>query len=202
MTLASEDTSDWSGIGTNICLSGGAEGADLQWGMVAGWAGHRVFHFIFPGHRSRAPEAEKVVLTEEQLLLADPFLMKANDTLRRRWPVRNPFVASLLRRNYYQVCDAEAVYAVATIGDDGLVTGGTSWACQLFIDRHSGNACPVFVFDQLSEGWFVWSDFGFVPLEKPPVPSGVWAGIGSRELNSSGKAAIRDLFDYQAKIAA
>ncbi len=187
--------SDWTPIGTDICLSGGAEGADLQWGMVAGWAGHRVFHFTFPTHRSKAPQAEIVVLETEQLLLADPFLAKANRTLRRRWPVRNQHVASLLRRNYYQVCEAQSVYAVAAIDEDGLVTGGTSWAVQMFLDRFETEKRAAYVYDQNEEHWLTW-DCGWEVIDSPPRPSGVYAGIGSRDLKSCGKNAIRDLYGY------
>lgn len=191
----SED--DWSALPEDICLSGGAEGADLQFGMVAGSCGHRVFHFIFDGHRSKAPEAEKVVLKAEQLSIADPYLVKANKTLRRKWPVSNPFTANLLRRNYYQVCEASAVYAVSELDDDGLVKGGTSWACQMFIDRFPpGDDLPIYVFDQSLSQWFSWQVGAWEAIDQPPRPSGVWAGIGSRKLNDAGKNAIRNLFDF------
>lgn len=190
--------SEWAKIGTNICLSGGAKGADLQFGMVAGSSGHRVFHFIFDGHHSKAPENEKVVLNTDQLLVSDPFIKKANVTLGRKWPVNNPFTASLIRRNYYQVADCESVYAISTIGDDGLVAGGTSWACQMFIDRFPvGSDLPIYVFDQQDEQWFSWQTGGWEPISCPPRPCGVWAGIGSRNLNEAGKNAIRALFDYE-----
>lgn len=191
------DSTEWASIGTNICLSGGADGADLQWGMVAGSAGHQVFHFIFDGHRSKAPESEKVTLTADQLAIADPFLAKANRTLRRKWPSRNPWVANLLRRNFYQVSAAEAVYAVAAIDEDGLVTGGTSWAVQMFLDRFDTEQRAAYVYDQNTEGWFEWY-CGWSPIATPPTPSGVYAGIGSRDLKVSGKNAIRDLYGYRS----
>jgi hypothetical protein len=179
----------------NICLSGGAEGADLQFGMCAGMAGQAVRHFSFAGHRSLAPADEVVVLTPEQLAIADPFLQVANRTLGRRWPVKSDFVSNLLRRNYYQVAWADAVYAVASI-KNGLVTGGTSWAVQMFIDRHEGEECPAFVFDQQTNRWNVWIKAWAEIHEPPPMPTGVWAGIGSRELTLDGKKAIRDLLGY------
>lgn len=177
-----------------VCLSGGADGADLQWGMCAGTAGHQVFHFIFQGHRSKAPKSELVVLPEELLLKADSALEKANETLKRRWPVKNAWVANLLRRNFYQIESTDAVYAVSTIGTDGLVSGGTSWAIQMAIDRDK--PVPIFVFDQVREQWFRW-DGMWVTVDAPPPPTGVWTGIGSRELNESGKQAIRSLLGYK-----
>lgn len=190
-----------------LCLSGGAEGADLQWGMCAGKAGHSVLHFIFQGHRSKAPKEELVVLTNYQLLWdgqdeetrksVDEYLARANETLKRRWPVQNDFVASLLRRNYYQVAHADAVYAVSSIDKNGLVKGGTAWAVQMFIDRFNGGVCDAYVFDQDENGWFTWDgSLGWSDIIEPPTPSRVWAGIGSRELKENGKNAIRSLLNY------
>jgi hypothetical protein len=190
--------SDWISIGTNICLSGGAKGADLQFGMCAGSAGHRVFHFVFPSYKSAAPVDETVTLCEDQLLIADPFLARANETLGRKWPARNAFTASLLRRNYYQVCEAQSLYAVAAIDEAGIVTGGTSWAVQMFLDRFEDDIRPAYVYDQEVGGWFQW-DCGWEAITAPPVPTGVYAGIGSRALNETGKQAIRDLFGYIKK---
>lgn len=187
-----------SDIFDRFCMSGGADGADLQWGVCAGLAGHTVKHFIFAGHRSKAPREELVVLTEEQLLVADPFLERANETLKRRFPGQNPFVNSLLRRNYYQVAWSDSVYAVSSIDKKGLVEGGTSWAVQLFLDRFDGRPCDAYVYDQKTSKWFVWDgqQIGWNHIIEPPTPSGVWAGIGSRDLKENGKQAIRNLLGY------
>jgi hypothetical protein len=184
----------------NICLSGGADGADLQWGMNAGRDGQSVIHWSFDGHRSQAPAQELVVLTEEQLVRADEALKKASKPLKRPWPgKRSQNVKSLLRRNWYQVQWAEAVYAVASFRHDGVVNGGTGWAVQMFLDRHEQLAqfepLPLYVFDQDNEQWFQYVG-GWKPIESPPKPQGVWAGIGTRELNSAGKWAIRNLFGW------
>ena len=179
----------------NVCLSGGADGADLQWGMTAGKLGHKVIHFVFAEHKSKAPESEKVVLTETQLLEADDSLEKANLTLKRRWPSTNRFVSSLLRRNYFQIRWAESLYAVSSI-EKGLVTGGTSWAVQMFLDRFEGKPSAAYVYDQETASWYKWEGFWAI-IDVPPIPTGIWAGIGSRELKQNGKNAIRDLMGYQ-----
>lgn len=175
----------------SVCLSGGAKGADLAWGIAAEMAGHDVVHFVFEGHRSKARHA--VVLSEDELRSADPFLKRANATLRRRWPVANPFVANLLRRNWYQVRDADAVYAVSSIGDDGLVSGGTAWAVQMFLDRFAATPCPAYVYDQAAAQWYAWRS-AWEPIESPPPPEGRWAGIGSRDLKTTGLEAITQVF--------
>lgn len=184
----------------NICLSGGADGADLQWGMAAGMAGHAVVHWSFRGHRTRAPLDEIVILTPEQLMAADRPLLAAAPKLKKNYRVgRDPegkgsFVANLLRRNWYQVGNAERVYAISSIVD-GIVQGGTAWATQMFIDRFESAPCECYVFDQKVGGWFQWNG-AWEPLEAPPEPFGVWAGIGSRDLQPNGKAAVRKLLWY------
>lgn len=187
---------------TNICLSGGADGADVQWGMCAGYAGHLVKHFGFNGHRSMAPQSEIVILTQDQLDLVDPFLVEADKTLKRWYPgKRSQFVKNLLRRNYYQVAWSDSVYAVAGLDGKG-VTGGTGWAVQMFIDRFNGEACPAYVFNQEEDAWYKFNGADMVRWchlpEGPPVPTGVWAGIGSRDLKQNGKEAIRKLMGYVA----
>lgn len=181
---------------TPICLSGGADGADLQFGMCAGMAGHRVIHWTFEGHRSQAPRAEIFELTPQQLWVADPFLEKANRTLGRRFPTRSPFANNLLRRNYYQVAWSDSVYAVAQI-EKGLVSGGTSWAVQMFLDRFEDQPARAFVFCQDAGRWFTWDGYGWMKIDQPPTPDGVYAGIGSRKLRQNGKEAIRSLLGYQ-----
>ena len=93
-----------------LCLSGGADGADVQWGMTADFAKHSVIHWSFLGHRTKAPESEVVILTQEQLDEADPYLMEAAKTLKRYWPPKNQYVRNLLRRNWLQVRDSDSCY--------------------------------------------------------------------------------------------
>lgn len=180
------------GLGPDLCLSGGADGADLLWGESCGAAGIPVVHFSFDGHRTRAPARQVVRLGPAELAEADPCCRRANRTLGRHYPPGSPFTRNLLRRSHYQVAWSQAVYAVGTL-KAGLVQGGTAWAVQMFIDRQSGaardgEACEAYVFCQDAEAWFAWRG-AWQPVE-PPRPSGVFAGIGTRRLNVAGRAAI------------
>lgn len=179
----------------NICLSGGAEGADSQFGMCAGSRGDSVVHWGFAGQRSSVPEQERVELSEDQLEAADPFLRRANLTLKRR--LGKGFVRNLLRRNWYQVQHSERVYAVTSI-EGGQVSGGTGWAVAMFLDRWKRAPCECYVFDQITEGWFAWKG-EWVAVESVPEPYGVWTGIGSRKLTLAGKEAIRSLLGYRSQ---
>ena len=182
---------------TNVCLSGGAEGADLQWGMCAGLLGHNVIHWSFADHRSNAPTNELVRLDDDQLAQANDHIKVAAKALSKR-PPRNKWVASLIQRNYYQVAWSDRVYAITTI-ENNIAQGGTAWAIQMYLDRGYMDATftpECYVFCQNTNLWYSWINGSYIAIESPPEPSGIWAGIGSRDLKQSGKDAIRKLLHY------
>lgn len=179
----------------NICLSGGAEGADLQFGMVSGSIGYSVIHWSFPGHKSNAPTQEIVVLSEEQLKIADEFCLKANEYLKRKYPPADNYTRNLLRRNYFQIAWSNSVYAISTIKDN-MVEGGTAWAIAMFLDKFEYKSCDCYVFCQEVGYWFKW-DGEWKKIYEPPTPKNIFAGIGTRKLNFNGKLAIRTLMNYE-----
>ena len=181
----------------NICLSGGAEGADLMFGMCAGSAGHTVIHFHFRGHKSNAPPSELVELTKEQLEAADQKVVQANIVLKRHYPTSKQFVNNLLRRNWYQVESSERCYAVSSI-KNGQVQGGTAWATTMYIQKHSMEACECYVFCQDTGMWYKWEKM-WLPILDPPAPHGIWTGIGSRDVKQNGKDAIRKLLNWSSE---
>ena len=184
---------------SNICWSGGADGADVAWGKAASAVGHEVRHVSFKGHKgSKLPEAW--VIPPDRLLTADPILKMANSVLKRAFPSHSEFVDNLLRRNYWQVNDSDSIYAIAGIDyEHGSVFGGTAWAIECFKILYP-NSDKIFVYDSRLDNWFQWDlESGLYGawkvIEKPPVPTGKWTGIGSRELDENGYNAINSLFD-------
>lgn len=180
----------------NLCLSGGAEGADLQWGMCAGKIGHDVIHWSFQGHSSRAPSKEIVQLTQEQLNEADPLLEKTAKRIKR-YTGYNLYIKNLLRRNYYQIRDTNSLYAVGKFKDNGI-DGGTAWAIGMFLelceDGLQKDQTKLYFFEQNIQKWFGW-DNGWKEIQIPIRPSGIWTGIGTRALNDIGKAEIRKVME-------
>ncbi|KIL89250.1 hypothetical protein FAVG1_07644 [Fusarium avenaceum] len=175
----------------NICLSGGAEGADVAWGNCAALAGHEVIHWSFPGHSSPAPENQLIRLDDEQLKASDEALQDAATALGLSPPQR-PVVARLLRRNYYQVAWSQACYAVTFMEDGRQALGGTVWATTMFRQLHPGNH-ELYIFDQSRDIWLKWNGESWDLIDMPPRPKGVWAGIGARNLTQSGYEAIQKL---------
>lgn len=177
----------------NVCLSGGAKGADVAWGNAAKEAGHTVIHLGFQG-MNQSHEPFKV-LNVVKLLEADEHLKKANQTLKRgSFPYKSEYVNNLLRRNFWQIKHTERVYGVGWL-KDGMVQGGTGWAFQMAFDR---GIFEQYFFDQITNKWWklVHLLFGFkwVEADKPPKPHGVYTGIGTRELSNDGRLAIRTIY--------
>jgi hypothetical protein len=176
----------------NICHSGGAIGADKAWGDAAEHHGHKVIDFTYVGGKGSKHNPRRCVLKDEELLEADPWLVKANMRLNRTFPSESHDTNQLLRRNFFQVKTSNAVYAVAGI-DGSSVYGGTAWAIEMFklLNPESTN---IFVFDESKKAWFQWNLLGWTEIKKPPVPTGLWTGIGSRVLDDCGINAIASAF--------
>lgn len=181
----------------NICLSGGAAGADIAWGVAAKGRGHSVVHWSFVGHKASLTD-DVYILTEQQLKMADDSLTQANKSLKRWWPTNKPWIDNLLRRNYWQIVSCESVYAVSIFNKDKSllkVNGGTAWALQMYVDRCLfENINPnMYLFEQNEEGWYSWKN-RWEKILLPPIPSGIYAGIGTRQLSSNGLNAILDVY--------
>lgn len=177
--------------------SGGAIGADITWdeiGRKYGVTKHK--HYYIVGSKSLHGN---VPLTREQAMAADAAVMKANQSLNRTYPTKDEFTNNLLRRNFYQVVDSDAIFAISTFVDGNtkstIVKGGTAWAVQMALDLGK----PVYVFDQIINKWFmIDKKVSAIPIEltKAPALTQQFAGIGTRELNDNGRKAIEDA--YQA----
>lgn len=170
MTVQPEDIPALGRLSTMTCLSGGADGADRLFGEQAEKIGHQVVHWSFSNHKTPVPLEDRVLLSEEMLKEADPFLIEAGRKLKRRVPFKKPGIINLLRRNYFQVRYTDQVIAVGNL--DPLVApiiqkdhfhswadttanqeskilgiagstgiqGGTAWACQMYIDMCMNSA--------------------------------------------------------------
>lgn len=157
--------------------------------------------YSFAGHKSKSRRS--IVLDNETLKTADPYLKEANKVLNRTFPTKSEHTNNLLRRNFWQIKDTDCVYAVAGINPaDNNVFGGTAWAVTMAIMFSK----PINIFDQEKGIWFIDSYFQnsvihWESLEEatglsiPNKPSGKYTGIGSRNLNQKGIMAIRSLYE-------
>ena len=166
--------------------SGGAIGSDSYWGKVGEKYGVKSNHYY--AENSKTPNGNTVV-SKKDLLEADQHLKKANETLKRKFPTSKDYVNNLLRRNWQQVKNSDAVFAVSTIKDN-IVEGGTGWAVQMAID----NGKPVYVFDQNTNMWYKYINKTWVKIDTPILTKN-FAGIGTRNLSKEGKKAIEDVYE-------
>ena len=178
--------------------SGGAVGSDTYWGEAGARLGVASNHYW---HGRRTPNGN-VEITQEQYDEGREMVLRANRRLHRQ-PEK---YMDLLARNWMQVKNADAVYAVGQFSDTPVrvaggkfgyrqVDGGTGWAAQMAID--SGK--PLFLFDQKTLKWFRFrfpdpSGNGWEELPSAPVLTKNFAGIGTRHLSEAGKLAIREAY--------
>lgn len=179
--------------------SGGAAGSDLIWSQCAYLAGHEVNIWSFEKHKAQLVPCILHKVTRAQLTQADPFLKIAAKNLGKNLP-HDWFVMSLLQRNYFIIRDVQVVYGIGQIIGKHVL-GGTGWG----IDMCKSLDKKIYMYDQYVKQWFTWQkinkdlfdDFGWVAC-KPENPIGVWAGIGTRQINEFGIMEIQRLLDVIA----
>lgn len=171
---------------TFVNHSGGAKGSDTVWGEVGSEFGVTSKHYYAEGQRTPSGNTP---LTKEQLAEADKHLTKANSKLNRRFPTSNDYANNLLRRNWFQVKNADTVYAIGHISDNGTVDGGTGWAVQMAIDNNK----DVYVFDQQRLTWYRNRNKQWSEVTTPKLTPN-FAGIGTREITREGIQAIRNVY--------
>ena len=202
---------------TNICISGGAEGADYAWEEAASQGNHHAVIMSFQGHKhqSASSKSRVIKLTPHELQQSMPWLKEANTYLKRA-----NFDINLLKRNYYQVQSSDMVYAVATQESSKKeersvgIEGGTAWACQMFLLRYLSNIAdpgdssfnlPMYLYDLKLKKWLrgnatfadgVFRSFQWKNAAAVPRPFGIYTGIGSRSLTDDGKRAITNLYRW------
>ena len=128
-----------------------------------------------------------------QLAEADPHLAAASLALGRPFPPRTAYARHLLQRDWFEVKDSARLYAVASFAADGQIAGSTAWAVAMVIARGGavGDPGEAYLFDQVAQRWLAWQG-AWQPIMVPPLPSGLWTGIGARDLTAAGAAAIAE----------
>jgi hypothetical protein len=171
-------------------LSGGAEGAEEEFGACAERWGLAEETFSFPG---RVPRRSRglVELSDEELRLGDVSTAYVAARMHRTYP-ETPLFRKVLQSIWHQVNTAGEVFCVGQLQEDSTVRGGTGWAVELA--RHWNK--PVHVFDQERRGWYAWTSARWEPCAAEPVVTQErFTGTGTRFLSDAGRAAIRALFE-------
>ena len=163
------------GIASYRLHSGGAEGADTLWDTVAANLGMPAANRSHYFYHTKTPIGN-VALTEEQYKEGVQHAMKANQVLGRKG-IEKPENMRTIARNWFQVKNSDAVFAIAPIDLFGNISGGTAWAVQMAIDEGK----PVYVYDGM---WYTYNrqTMQFEPYNDIPILTKNFAGIGSRSI--------------------
>lgn len=178
--------------------SGGAYGGDTYWDVIGreyGVTKHK--HYRDAGNTSLSAQLRKSgvqaeVLTKEQM---DKARIEVERLLGKKYP--DTTEGNLQVRNYYQVANSDAVFAIAEIemttdkSNPNLtdstkskysyfsnkVKGGTNTAVQLGIQLGK----PVYVWDLKNQFWTQFDGKDFVKIDTPVLTKN-FAGVGSRDI--------------------
>jgi hypothetical protein len=175
-----------------ICHSGGCPGADMEWENEGNKYGVKTIAYSFGGHKQEGQNRE--ILSAEQLNEGFEHVLIANKAMKRYPQGQARYIQNLLARNWFQVKNAESIFAVGKFLDKKKVSGGTGWAVQMAID----NQKPTFVFDQEGNKWnkFNYALGEFEVIDYIPKLTENFAGVGTREINDKGIVAIEKILEY------
>lgn len=175
------------------CHSGGCPGSDIEWEIQGEPYGVYTVAYSFKGHKQEGKNPK--ILTGAELDEGWEHVMIANKNLKRYPQGQSTYVKSLLSRNWFQVKNSTAVFAVGKFKNNKIVDGGTGWAVQMAVDSDK----PVFLFlqDAMGGGWFRYMPVvGFESCRGDvPVLTENFAGIGTRAINEYGIDAIRRVYE-------
>lgn len=171
------------------CHSGGCPGSDMKWENEGNKYGVKTIAYSFWGHTQEGKNRQ--ILTDEELAEGFEAVKIASKGIKRDPNPRWPYVKNLICRNWFQVKNAESVFAVGKFISEKLVSGGTGWAVQMSVD----NKKPTFVFDQVNNNWnkFNYDLDKFEVIDYIPKLTENFAGVGTREINDNGNKAIETI---------
>ena len=171
-----------------VLYSGGLKGAEAAFGAAAERHGVEEVNFTFDGH-----EIERVrgvrTLSHAELQQGDVSLAYVSKLMNRRYPDTD-YIKNVLQTIWHQVNNAQEIYVIGKVLENGTVMGGTGWGAEF------AKLCnkPLFVFDQDRDAWERWTGTAWEICPAPVLGHPHFAGTGTRFLRDNGAAAIEQLF--------
>jgi ribosomal protein L20A (L18A) len=174
-----------------ILFSGGAAGAEAEFGACAERHGIEEVNFTFDGHHEVRRRGVRA-LNHEELQAGDVSLEYVSRLMNRRY-AEGVTIRKVLQTLWYQVNSGQEIYVIGTILADNTVRGGTGWGAEF------AKLCnkPLHVFDQDKDSWFKWSGTAWQTLGAgagPIVAHPHFTGTGTRNLQPNGRRAIEQLY--------
>lgn len=176
-----------------INYSGGCPGADMVWETLGYDFGVETIAMSFSGHVQYGKNPR--ILTQDELDEGFSHCQLAEKTINRPLDVisKIPYVKNLISRNWFQVKNADAVYAIGSFvpKNNLLVNGGTGWAVQMAIDAGK----TVWFFNQSQSRWYLYDPTYDMFLPNiTPILTEKFAGIGTRDIIDCGMEAIHAVY--------
>ena len=186
--------------------SGGAKGADEAWDIIAKELGFNTNdkHYREPGKeivdsqklrelgRKATPISSELYAKGKQM--ADTIDKAFGENPNRAYP-------EYRYRNYAQVYYADAVFAISKgfgtrAGRYAPLDRGTLYAIYGAIIENK----PVYVFDQTDKVWRTYNkeSKSWNQIDTPVLTKN-FAGVGTKDINDSGKQAIKDVYEKTFK---
>jgi hypothetical protein len=171
-----------------VLYSGGLKGAEAAFGATAERHGIEEVNFTFDGHHIERCRGVRT-LTHAELRQGDVSLAYVSKLLHRHYPDTD-YIKQVLQTIWHQINNAQEIYVIGTILDDGTVMGGTGWGAEF------AKLCnkPLWVFDQERDAWSHWTGAAWQAAPTPQIGHPHFAGTGTRYLRDNGRAAIEQLF--------
>lgn len=180
--MTKNELDSWIRCQTNTFYSGGAAGADRLFTLYAIENGFECINFSFSKHVHYVPE-ETVLRIPADILGDNEIyneLVRASRNLSKKVPQKNTYVYNLLARNSYQIFSTERIYCISTLVSPNTVSGGTSWAVQMLINKEEHP--EIYLYDYYDKCVYSYDSVlkQFTEVFFVPTPHGNWTGIGSR----------------------
>src|SRR3954465_6383027 len=175
-----------------ILFSGGAPGAEAEFGACAERHGIEEGNFTFDSHPIVRQRGVRV-LNHEELQNGDVSLAYVSRLMHRRF-TDAPTIRRILQTIWYQVNNGQEIYVIGAVLDDGTVRGGTGWGAEF------AKLCnkPRHVYAQEKKGWFTWTGADWqtrAGADLPVMTHPHFTGTGTRTLQDHSKKAIAGLFN-------
>ncbi len=171
--------------------SGGANGSDTAWGEAGAKYGVKSRHYY---HKAKTPKGNVDISRTPGAYEEGVEKYRAAAQAMGKRVSTKEYILNLMARNWQQVKNADAVFAIGQAGGAAFsgndVSGGTGYAVQMA----KAEGKPVHVFDQERKAWFAWDGSKWVPEETPALTPN-FAGIGTRELTDAGRRAIDEVYE-------
>lgn len=169
-------------------FSGGAQGAEAEFGRMAEKYGVQEVTFSFEGHKIERSRGLRM-LTAEELMRKDVSLSYVSKLLNRTF-TNAPLMRKILQTIMYQIDSGHEIFVVGTIMEDGTVKGGTGWGTEF------AKICnkPLYAFGQVRNAWHKWTGELWERCDTPTITTRHFSGTGTRFLEDNGRQAIADLF--------